>query len=422
MTLKNNRHARLQLDAPAPTFIGTYDRSAKQALWRDAVIRLRCFCVLALSASGCFSAAADHPWKRHVIDESFRGADGVRLADFDGDGLQDVVTGWEQSGIVRLYLHPGHERATEAWPAVTVGKAGSPEDAVPLDLDGDGDLDVVSCHEGKTRQVYVHHNAAGKERPSLMRRGNWTSSAFEQIDGQMWMFAEPIWLRHDRRGLIVGSKGHDGSITLLIAPRQQAANLDLWQVVRIRDAGWIMTLKSLDMDGDGDQDLLFSDRKGDQRGVGWLEQPDRSASEPWREHPIGGSDYEVMFVDAMRNRVLVSTRDSVCVDFVRQKNHEWTAMTFANPSGVPFGKAIKQFANEMIVLTANTAADKQANPKRPGVWLRYPDQTWQAIDPTPAIKPDRIECVDLDGDGDLDVMTCEERKNLGVIWYENPER
>ena len=28
--------------------------------------------------------------------------------------------------------------------------------------------------------------------------------------------------------------------------------------------------------------------------------------------------------------------------------------------------------------------------------------------------------IDLDGDNDLDVLTCEERHNLGVIWYENP--
>jgi len=39
------------------------------------------------------------------------------------------------------------------------------------------------------------------------------------------------------------------------------------------------------------------------------------------------------------------------------------------------------------------------------------------------IKFDRMELIDLDGDGDLDVLTCEERHNdrgLGVIWYENP--
>ena len=26
----------------------------------------------------------------------------------------------------------------------------------------------------------------------------------------------------------------------------------------------------------------------------------------------------------------------------------------------------------------------------------------------------------MDADGDLDLLTCEERENLGVFWYENP--
>jgi len=36
------------------------------------------------------------------------------------------------------------------------------------------------------------------------------------------------------------------------------------------------------------------------------------------------------------------------------------------------------------------------------------------------IKFDLIQSLDLDQDGDLDIVTCEERNNLGVIWYENP--
>jgi hypothetical protein len=40
-------------------------------------------------------------------------------------------------------------------------------------------------------------------------------------------------------------------------------------------------------------------------------------------------------------------------------------------------------------------------------------------------KFDRIELIDLDGDGDLDAMTTEENfgpesLGLGAIWYENP--
>ena len=33
-----------------------------------------------------------------------------------------------------------------------------------------------------------------------------------------------------------------------------------------------------------------------------------------------------------------------------------------------------------------------------------------------------MQLLDLDADGDLDVITCEEVDNLGVVWYENPAR
>ncbi len=38
------------------------------------------------------------------------------------------------------------------------------------------------------------------------------------------------------------------------------------------------------------------------------------------------------------------------------------------------------------------------------------------------VKFDRVELIDLDGDGDLDALTCEEVDLLGVVWYENPAR
>ena len=52
------------------------------------------------------------------------------------------------------------------------------------------------------------------------------------------------------------------------------------------------------------------------------------------------------------------------------------------------------------------------------------DKAWKdhEISGTEGIKFDRIELIDLDQDGDLDLVTCEERVNLGVIWYENPVR
>ena len=63
----------------------------------------------------------------------------------------------------------------------------------------------------------------------------------------------------------------------------------------------------------------------------------------------------------------------------------------------------------------------------PGVaWLSYVDSpnesSWSAHDISgpQGAKFDRMELLDLDDDGDLDVLSCEERDNLGVFWYENP--
>jgi hypothetical protein len=108
--------------------------------------------LIGLALAGVWRGGAgemDRPWCRHTIDDSSRGADGTRLADVNGDGRLDIVTGWEEGGVTRVYLHPGVARVREKWPAVTVGAAKSVEDAAFVDIDEDGAVDVVSSCEGR---------------------------------------------------------------------------------------------------------------------------------------------------------------------------------------------------------------------------------------------------------------------------------
>src|SRR5262245_18479202 len=133
-----------------------------------------------------WSPAADPPergtpWARHTIDDSSKGSDGVRLADVNGDGLLDIATGWEEGGIVRAYLHPGPDKVRKPWPAVTVGKVRSPEDAVFADLDGDGAVDVVSCCEGSTMTVFVHW--APKDKAKYLEEKEWKTEPFPALKG-----------------------------------------------------------------------------------------------------------------------------------------------------------------------------------------------------------------------------------------------
>jgi len=62
------------------------------------------------------------------------------------------------------------------------------------------------------------------------------------------------------------------------------------------------------------------------------------------------------------------------------------------------------------------------------MWLKYrnapTDQAWEAHDiaGTKGIKYDLVELIDMDGDGNLDVLTTEEREINAVVWYENPAK
>ncbi|QDT09817.1 FG-GAP repeat domain-containing protein [Planctomycetes bacterium K23_9] len=397
---------------------------------------MRPFLLLCLT---CTLAQAE-TWPRHTVDSAFQGADGVRLADFNHDRFPDIVTGWEESGVIRLYLNPGHELASSPWPAVTVGVGKSPEDAVAFDFNNDGQLEIISCHEGKTRQVLVHYCTPGFAIDQLLEKDAWQTKRVASLDGQMWMYAIPILLRDHRRAVVLGSKGAGASITLLLPPpadpaqqsiaafpvsdirltkvQRNDASLADWSAVKLRSAGWIMSLEIIDMDLDGDHDVVVSDRKGKQRGVFWLEQPNNSPSDPWTEHSIGGNEHETMFIDAADNQILATTRNRRWVKF-SQNSQSWIKNEFPNPPNVPFGKSIRKLGKDVFLMTANTVADRIQSP-RPGIWIKSADQPWTAIDHTPHAKFDRMELVDLDGDGDLDVLTCEERRNLGVIWYENP--
>jgi len=394
-----------------------------------------------LLAASLLSASAAEPaagWKRHVIDNSSRGADGTRLADINGDGLPDIVTGWEQGGVVRAYQHPGPARVREPWPAVTVGKAGDVEDAVFADLDGDGATDVVSASEGKTKSLFLHWSPTDKAK--RLDPAAWTTAPLPGSTGRMmWMFTLPLQV-DGRHGfdLVAGGKGADAAIGWWQSPAN-ARDLAAWRWHSLRPVGWLMSLVAADMDGDGDLDVLFTDRKGGQSVCAWLENPGANAdlTQPWKEHPVGGAGREVMFLkladldgDGLQD-VLVATkpREILFLRRTARDGRSWQAHAIRYPEHTGTAKAVTVGdvdgdGKPDLVVTCEQAAAGKWGVFRLSFRKSPTDAEWDIhpISGADGVKHDLVELLDLDGDGDLDVLTCEEAKNLGVIWYENPLR
>lgn len=382
--------------------------------------------------------AAERPWRRHTIDASSRGADGARLADVNGDGRPDIATGWEEGGLVRVCLHPGPQRVRELWPAVTVGKVRSPEDAVFADLDNDGAVDVVSCCEGHTRTVFIHW--APRDQDRYLRADAWHTQPVPCTQGQqLWMFAVPLNV-DARHGvdLIVGSKGPDGSIGWLQSPANPRALAD-WKYHRLRDSGWIMSLITRDMDGDGDADVVASDRKGPSRRVLWLENPGPAAAvegNRWREHTVGGQDFETMFLDlpssgpndSIPRSILAAVKPAMILQFTRtDAGAAWTPsrLELSPTDSIGTAKSVRRSDIDLDGSPDLVYSCEKAQGQREGVfWLTVHNGKIQRhpISGPDGVKFDLLQLVDLDSDGDPDVITCEERDNLGLIWYENPNR
>ena len=171
-----------------------------------------------LFAAATLCAPLHGAWPRHVIDDSSRGADGVRLADVNRDGLPDIATGWEQGGVTRLYLHPGYSKVTGRWSAVTVGATPAVEDAALVDLDRDGALDIVSSCETRERCLKIHW--APPQRDQLLKPEAWNTELFPPAEGvQLWMFCLPLQI-DGKRGvdLLAGGKGDGAALGWFQSP------------------------------------------------------------------------------------------------------------------------------------------------------------------------------------------------------------
>ena len=423
--------------------------------------------VLIIVALGFASALAQSgprplngsPWVRHAIDNDGRGADGTKLADINGNGRLDIVTGWEEEGETRVYLNPGPQDPIRAlWPKVKVGKTVDAEDAVFADLDGDGAMDVITATEGRSAEVFIHWGP--NDRSKILDANAWKQDVVPVVSGQGgWLVVQPFQF-DGRHGpdLILGSRPNPRtpppSIGWLEAP-VNAREVAAWKWHPLAEAGWIMSIEIVDMNGNGARDILYSDRMGPTRGIYWFENPGPAAiangQKPIR-HQLPTTDvHQVMFLtvgdlDGDGREDVVAAVEYAALERANPNRHSrvlwlrrldgsgrnWSQHSIAVPAntgnikGVVVGDVDGDGRADIVVTCENSHGDRR------GVyWLRQgpttADRDWEAFDISgpSGIKYDLVRLLDLTGNGTLDVLTNEESeggRGLGVMWYENPHR
>ncbi|HKQ61535.1 MAG TPA: VCBS repeat-containing protein [Candidatus Polarisedimenticolaceae bacterium] len=290
-------------------------------------------------------------------------ADGVAAGDVDGDGDVDVVTG--EYGISSIAWYENDGASPPAWTKRIVGAANGAVNVAVADADGDGDGDVFSAN--------------------LNDEG---INFYENLGG-----APPSWVR---------------------------------RVLSFDGGAW--GVDAADVDGDGDVDGiggLMNTSCGPPLcvGVEWYEN-DGARPPRFTRHPVspgfvgalsvrgadvdGDGDTDILSVDNGNNRVLWYENDGAVPP-------AWTAHVLTNaidPWGV-FSADLDR-DGDTDVLTASIGDDRlvwyENDGAGPPHWTPHPL-------PSTTDGPTSVTAADLDGDGDVDVASGAD--DTTIAWYES---
>jgi hypothetical protein len=395
--------------------------------------------------------AARAGWVFHVIDNRGNGADGVAVADINGDGNPDVAGNFQESGIARLYLNPGAGGVRDPWSAVDIANSWGfvgIEDVSFADLNGDSRPDAMllamdwpGSRLGLSRLIDPDH----PDRP-----GAWSTSFLTPWYSGLFLKVRAITAPKEHLAhLFAGSHSNH-----FYFPHAEAAversDLDLLPMItgkprileRITKTD---LLETFDVDRDGLADLVVAD---DQR-FGWFSNPGATeATAPWVYYQIGVKIKQFAFCDmngdGIPDIVGAAAKSNRPADVVGY----WYEASAVRPGDFTehsiriAGKnpgANEDYGFKGIAcgdLDGDGVPDLVFTGSGPGYGVfiltrasgSTPDQAvWTVIPITPWSlhrKYDNVVLADLDGDGDLDIVTTDETdgdftRGLGVVWFEN---
>ena len=347
----------------------------------------------------------------HVITTSANAAKSVYAADMDGDGDVDVLSASSDDDKIAWYENNGGSPPAFTGYIITT-TADDARSVHAADVDGDGDMDVLSASYGDNKIAWYENDGAS---PPAFTSHVITTNA----DCARSVYAADV----DGDGdLDVLSASYDDD-KIAWYENDGGSPPAFTSHVITTDANGAWSVYAVDVDGDGDVDVLSTsiwDTKA------WYEN-DGGSPPSFTSHVIAGGDTSVYAVDVDGDGDVDVLSASVWGDKIA-----W----YENDGGSPpafTSHVITTAANgvwsvyaadvdgdgDLDVLSASGGDDKIA-------W--YPNQTIHrnaafpvqshAVITTNTDWAASVYTADVDGDGDLDVLSASEFDDK-IAWYEN---
>ena len=303
---------------------------------------------------------ANPTWTAADITTSTDGPSSVYVADMDGDGDLDIVSTSVLDDTIAWYENDG--AADPSWTAADIAtSADAPYSVYVADMDDDGDLDIVSASfEDDTIAWYENDGAA-----------------------------DPSWTAADI------TTSADGALMVYIA----------------------------DMDGDGDLDIVAASELDDT--IAWYEN-DGAADPSWTAADITTS------ADAPHSVYVADMDDDGDLDIVSASFYDdtiawyendgaadpsWTAADITTSADGADSVYVADMDDDgdLDIVSASTFDDTIAWYENDGA----ADPSWTAADiTTSADGATSVYVADMDGDGDLDIVSASQNDDT-IAWYEN---
>ena len=247
------------------------------------------------------SNARQAEWPRLILPMTEGRGSYIRVfaGDFDGDGVAELTapnkgaqrpgpSDYARSTPIELFELDGDPLKGDSWTRTELGNYSIPQNAEPVDLDGDGDLDIVIGSRGENRLAFYENLGPGKL--------EFREHAIGINGAAMGGFnLEYVDLSLDGRLDIVGAS--NGGIGWI----EQPENIDdAWNAYPIGTflPDSVTGMEYADIDQDGDMDIIVgSYSRGPRTGdgdvdandalgrIGWFENPGDATSR-WTRHDI----------------------------------------------------------------------------------------------------------------------------------------